>query len=80
MKKSTRKLERKQRVQDLLASREKIAKAIRRHNGTEHASVAWGKGMGFLRKIHAEIKPLLEARHEAEDFIFNAKGRHDYGK
>jgi hypothetical protein len=45
-------------------NQERIAKAIRRNQHATPPLAKWGKGMAFLKSIHAEIKaarPQLQA-------------------
>ena len=80
MNKRQLKAERKVKAESEQTKRDAIAKAIRRHNGTPHAFVLWGKHMSILRAIHKEIAPKLELIRAAEDFLFYDTGRHNIGK
>jgi hypothetical protein len=61
---ATRKQMRKTAVFNHTLNQERIAKAIRRNQHATPPLAKWGKGMAFLKSIHAEIKaarPQLQA-------------------
>lgn len=78
--KSQAKQIRKQKAEAEERRRDAIKKSIRRHNGTAHAFMAWGKKMSIFRAIHREIDPKIKTMRDAEDFLFKSLARHQHGK
>lgn len=54
---------------------ELVEKAKRRHYGTPHAFIAWGKAIRILNAIHREIEPKLATIRSAEDFLNYGNGK-----
>jgi hypothetical protein len=55
--------------------KELIEKARRRHYGTPHAFMEWGKKNAILRAIHKELEPMLATIRSAQDFLYYGAGK-----